>query len=68
MEQNIPIGARRLEDVALDMMKFVAVTTGYGKSAQPGPGFQSGAPAKPDEYAEKLIELYGKCLKAVTQK
>ena len=25
-------GARRNEDIALDMMKFIAVTTGYGRT------------------------------------
>jgi hypothetical protein len=59
-------GARRLEDIALDMMKFIAITTGYGK-AGPGAGFQGGAP-KADEYAHHLLELYGKCLTAVRAK
>ena len=27
---------RRNEDIALDMMKFIAVTTGYGKTGSPG--------------------------------
>jgi len=35
------VGTRRNEDIALDLMKFIAVTTGYGKSASPlgGVGF-----------------------------
>jgi hypothetical protein len=59
-------GARRDEDIALDLMKFVAMTTGYGRTTSSGVGFQgSGAVAKPDEYAGHLLELYGKCLDAV---
>lgn len=57
---------RRDEDIALDLMKFVAMTTGYGRTTSTGVGFQgSGAAAKPEEYADKLLELYGKCLNAV---
>src|ERR1700752_1602494 len=58
--------ARRNEDIALDLMKFVAMTTGYGRTTSTGVGFQgSGSAAKPEEYAEHLLELYGKCLAAV---
>jgi len=61
--------ARRNEDIALDLMKFVAMTTGYGRVTSSGVGFQgSGAAAKPEDYAEKLLELYGKCLGAVSGK
>jgi len=58
--------ARRNEDIALDLMKFVAMTTGYGRTTSTGVGFQgSGSAAKPEEYAERLLELYGQCLSAV---
>jgi hypothetical protein len=61
--------ARRNEDIALDLMKFVAMTTGYGRTTSSGVGFQgSGAAAKPEEYAGHLLELYGKCLQAVAGK
>lgn len=61
-------GSRRNEDIALDMMKFIAVTTGYGKPASPGAGFQAGNVSKPEDYAGHLLELYGKCLGAVQGK
>lgn len=61
----INAGARRNEDIALDLMKFVAMTTGYGRTGTSGVGFQGGANAKPEEYADHLLELYGKCLQAV---
>ncbi len=60
---------RRNEDIALDLMKFVAMTTGYGRTASTGVGFQgTGSAAKPEDYAAHLLELYGKCLNAVSGK
>jgi len=59
-------GARRNEDIALDLMKFVAMTTGYGRTTSSGVGFQgTGSASKPEEYATHLLELYGKRLHAV---
>ena len=67
--QSTPVGTRRNEDIALDLMKFVAMTTGYGRTSSSGVGFQgSGAAAKPEEYAAHLLELYGKCLQTVAGK
>jgi hypothetical protein len=61
--------ARRNEDIALDLMKFIAMTTGYGRTTSSGVGFQgSGSAAKPEDYAAHLLELYGKCLGAVSGK
>ena len=66
---GITAGSRRNEDIALDLMKFIAMTTGYGRTASTGVGFQgTGAAAKPEEYAGHLLELYGKCLSAVAGK
>lgn len=66
---TIPTVSRRNEDIALDLMKFIAMTTGYGRTASGGVGFQGGgAAAKPEEYAAHLLELYGKCLGAVAKK
>jgi hypothetical protein len=61
--------ARRNEDIALDLMKFVAMTTGYGRTTSSGVGFQgTGSASKPEEYAAHLLELYGKCRAAVEGK
>jgi hypothetical protein len=59
------LGARRNEDIALDLLKFVAGTTGVGRPAAPSTGFSGAPPAKPDEHVNQLLELYGRCLKAV---
>ncbi|MFY9842475.1 MAG: hypothetical protein WA718_05245 [Terriglobales bacterium] len=64
--QAIPLGSRRDEDIALDLMKFIAMTTSYGKTAGAGVGFQgTGAAAKPEDYAAHLLELYSRCLQSV---
>lgn len=62
------VGSRRNEDIALDMMKFIAVTTGYGKTGAASAGFQGGNPSRPDEYAKHLIDLYKQCLAAIPGK
>jgi len=59
------IGTRRNEDIALDMMKFIAATTGYGKIGSPGAGFQGGTVNKAEDYATHLLELYARCLNTV---
>lgn len=65
-----PAGSRRTEDIALDLMKFVAMTTGYGRtSSTGGVGFQgTAATAKPEDYANHLLELYGRCLEVLRPK
>jgi len=68
MDEPVGTGAgiRRNEDIALDMMKFIAVTTGYGRAASAGAGFQGGdAGSKAEDYARHLLDLYGQCLAAV---
>ena len=60
--------ARSADEIALELMKFIAVNTGYGKGASGGAGFSGkpGAPA-PEECAEALLELFQRCRKAVKQ-
>jgi len=65
---GIGLGPRRDEDIALDMMKFIAGTTGYGRTGVGGAGFQGGNPSKPEEFARHLLDLYGRCLSAVQGK
>jgi hypothetical protein len=64
------LGSRRSEDIALDLMRFIAATTNYGRTGGTtgGLGFQGGPGPKPEEYADHLLELYEKCLKAVEGK
>ena len=53
------------DEVALEMMKFIAVTTGYGKGAS-GAGFAGKAGKTPEEYADALLELFERCRKVVS--
>ena len=60
------VGARRNEDIALDLMKFIAATTNYGKTVAAGAGFQAATETKSEDYASHLLELYTRCLDTVT--
>jgi hypothetical protein len=52
------------DEIALELMKFITITTGYGKGAS-SPGF-GGKPSKPtEEYADSLIELFERCRNVV---
>jgi hypothetical protein len=62
------LGARRNEDIALDLMKFVAGTAGVGKPAIPSTGFSGPGGAKPEEHVNQLLALYSRCLRAVEGK
>jgi hypothetical protein len=59
-------GARSQDEVALELMRFIAVSTGYGKSSASSTGF-SGKPAvrSSEEHADALLELFERCRKAV---
>lgn len=57
--------ARRNEDIALDLMKYVADTAGVARLAGPSTGFGGAAATKPEEHVNQLLELYGRCLRAV---
>jgi len=61
-------GGRSKDDVALELMKFIAVTTGYGKASQGSAGF-SGKPStrSPEEHADALLELFNRCRKVVKE-
>ena len=55
------------DEVALELMKFIAVTTGYGKGSSAAAGFQ-GKPSKTaDEYTEALLQLFEKCRSVVAK-
>jgi hypothetical protein len=61
-----PSPPRSSDDVALELMKFIAVSTGYGRSSQSAAGF-SGKPVtrSPEEHAEALLELFERCRRVV---
>ncbi|HXA07675.1 MAG TPA: hypothetical protein VNY30_22670 [Bryobacteraceae bacterium] len=58
---------RSSDEVALELMKFIAVTTGYGKGNTGSAGF-SGKPTKSsEEYADALMQLFERCRTIVTK-
>lgn len=54
------------DEIALELMKFIATTTGYAKGAQ-AVGFSGKPPRTPEEQAEALLELFEKCRQAVAR-
>ena len=70
MEQVVttPIGSRRNEYIALDLLKFVAASAGLGKGTTPAAGFVAATSTKPEDQVNQLITLYSKCLGAVQGK
>ena len=65
---NGSLGARRNEDIALDLLKFVAGVTNSGRPTAPSTGFTAKSVDKPEEHVTELLDLYGRCLKAVEGK
>ncbi|HUX45373.1 MAG TPA: hypothetical protein VMV57_11530 [Terracidiphilus sp.] len=62
---NAVLGVRRNEDIALDLLKFVAGMAGVGRATAPSTGFSGASAPKPEEHVKELLDLYGRCLKAV---
>jgi hypothetical protein len=52
------------DEVALELMKFIAVTTGYGRGTTTT-GFGSKGPRTSEEYADSLMELFERCRSVV---
>jgi hypothetical protein len=65
---NASLGARRNEDIALDLLKFVAATAGVGRPAAASTGFSGTGAPKPEEHVAELLNLYSRCLKVVKGK
>lgn len=65
---NAVFGVRRNEDIALDLLKFVAGTAGVGRPGVTSTGFSGNAAPKPEEHVTQLLDLYRRCLSAVEGK
>ncbi len=60
------IAARRTEDIALDLLKFIASTTNVVKGGSSGtPGFASASASKGEDQVTQLLDLYSRCKTAV---
>jgi hypothetical protein len=62
MESNT--AARRTEDIALDLLKFVASQANVSKAAG-STGFGVAVSPKPEDQVTSLLELYARCRQAV---
>lgn len=54
------------DEVALELMKFIAVTTGYGKG-NTAAGFTGKGARSPEEHAEALLQLFDRCRSVVAK-
>jgi hypothetical protein len=57
--------ARRTEDIALDLLKFVAAQAHVGTKAAGATGFAVAATSKPEDQVTELLELYARCRQVV---
>ena len=58
--------ATNKEEVALELMRFIATTTGMGKTTG-GAGFTGKTTKSPEEQVDALLQLYERC-RAVVEK
>jgi hypothetical protein len=62
--ESIP-AARRTEDIALDLLKFVAAQANVGSKSAGSTGFGVPGSAKSEDQVSHLLELYARCRQAV---
>lgn len=70
MEQpaTLSSAARRNEDIALDLLKFIATTTNVGRPATASTGFTAPHAPRAEDQVNHLLELYTRCLEVVEGK
>jgi hypothetical protein len=64
--QEKPEQKNSKDEVALELMKFITVTTGYGKG-ESKTGFNAAKARTPEEYADALLDLYKRCRAVVNE-
>ena len=60
--------SRRDEDIALDLLKFVAGSTNILRTTSPSTGFTAASSAKPEDQVSMLLEMYTRCLGTIQGK
>ncbi len=65
MEASANTAARRPEDIALDLLKFVASHANVGSKSTGSTGFVAPSQAKAEDQVTQLLELYSRCREAV---
>ncbi len=61
---SLPV-SRRTEDIALDLLKFVAGHANIGRTSSASTGFGLPTSTKPEDQIDHLLELYARCRQAV---
>lgn len=64
-EQDKKAAASTGDEVALELMKFIATSTGYGKGVQVG--FSGKGTRSSEEQADSLLDLFRKCRTVVRE-
>jgi hypothetical protein len=59
--------ARSKDEIALELMKFIAVTTGYGKGSSTSTGYGGKGGRTSEEYADSLLQLFERCRTVVAR-
>ncbi len=65
MEAPLNNASRRSEDIALDLLKFVASHANVGSKSSGSTGFVAPSASKPEDQVTHLLELYARCREAV---
>lgn len=65
MESPLNNASRRSEDIALDLLKFVASHANVGSKSSGSTGFVAPSASKPEDQVTHLLELYARCREAV---
>ncbi len=65
-EQPSKASGSSSQEVALELMRFISSTTGFGKTSA-GAGFGGTAPKTQEEQVDALLELYKRCLSTVSK-
>ncbi|HEY4087545.1 MAG TPA: hypothetical protein VGM43_16510 [Bryobacteraceae bacterium] len=55
------------DEIALELMKFIAVTTGYGKGSSAAAGFSAKPSKSAEEYTDSLLQLFERCRSVVAK-
>lgn len=67
-QDSAQTGSKESKDqIALELMKFVAMQSGYGKSVGQSAGFGAKGANSPEQYADSLLELFQRCRKIVKE-
>ena len=65
MEASGNNAARRTEDIALDLLKFVAAHANVGSKSSGSTGFVAPSSPRAEDQVNSLLELYARCREAV---